>query len=58
MNGHVDEKNVVLAEALGLDARCFDYVYDFGDNWDHIVIVEDQHPHLDNGCVLEPRKVG
>jgi len=45
--GHVDEKNVVLVKALGLDARCFDYVYDFGDDWHHIVIVEDQHPHLD-----------
>ncbi len=45
--GHVDEKNVVLVKALGLDARCFDYVYDFGDDWHHIVIVEAQHPHLD-----------
>jgi hypothetical protein len=35
----------VLLKALGLDARCFDYVYDFGDHWHHIVIVEDGHPH-------------
>jgi hypothetical protein len=41
----VDEHRVVLLKALGLDARCFDYVYDFGDHWHHIVIVEDRHPH-------------
>lgn len=39
---HVDEKGVVLYQALGLDARCFDYVYDFGDDWHHVVLVEDQ----------------
>jgi len=42
---HVDEKHVVLVNALGLDARCFDYVYDFGDDWHHIVVVEDRLPH-------------
>jgi pRiA4b ORF-3-like protein len=42
---HVDEKHTVLVKALGLDARCFDYVYDFGDNWHHIVVVEDRLPH-------------
>lgn len=41
----VDQRRVVLVKALGLDARCFDYVYDFGDHWHHIVIVEDRHPH-------------
>jgi hypothetical protein len=40
---HVDERDVVLDEALGMDARCFDYVYDFGDDWHHVVLVEDQH---------------
>jgi len=39
----VDETDVVLVKALGLDARCFDYVYDFGDDWHHVVMVEDQH---------------
>jgi Plasmid pRiA4b ORF-3-like protein len=38
-----DERNIVLHEALGMDARCFDYVYDFGDDWHHAVLVEDQH---------------
>ena len=43
----VDEKRVVLSRALGHDARCFDYVYDFGDDWHHVVIVEDRQPHLE-----------
>jgi len=38
-----DERNIVLQAALGMDARCFDYVYDFGDDWHHVVVVEDQH---------------
>jgi hypothetical protein len=38
-----DEHGVALQEALGMDARCFDYVYDFGDDWHHVVLVEDQH---------------
>jgi hypothetical protein len=54
--GHVDEKNVVLVKALGLDARCFDYVYDFGDNWHHIVIVENQLPHLDQLQAIDFRR--
>jgi hypothetical protein len=37
----LDETRVVLADALGNESRCFDYVYDFGDNWHHVVIVED-----------------
>jgi hypothetical protein len=41
--GHVDEQGVILEDALGIDARCFDYVYDFGDDWHHVVLVEDQH---------------
>jgi hypothetical protein len=41
--GHVDERRVVLHKALGIDARCFDYVYDFGDDWHHVVLVEDLH---------------
>jgi hypothetical protein len=41
--GHVDEQGVVLDNALGMDTRCFDYVYDFGDDWHHIILVEDQH---------------
>jgi len=40
---HVDERGVVLLDAVGMDARCFDYVYDFGDDWHHAVVIEDQH---------------
>ena len=28
----VDERRVVLHQALGREARCFDYIDDFGDN--------------------------
>lgn len=41
----VEEKRVVLSKALGAEARCFDYVYAFGDDWHHVVIVEGKHPH-------------
>ena len=38
-----DERRVALDKALGHPARCFEYVYDFGDDWHHAVIVEDQN---------------
>ena len=37
----VDERRVVLSRALGGESRSFDYVYDFGDSWHHLVVVED-----------------
>jgi len=42
-SGQVDELDVLLDDALGIDARCFDYIYDFGDDWHHVIVVEDQH---------------
>jgi len=41
---HVDERRVVLHDALGRGTRCFDYVYDFGDDWHHLVLVENLYP--------------
>ncbi|MEX0735140.1 MAG: plasmid pRiA4b ORF-3 family protein [Steroidobacteraceae bacterium] len=38
-----DERGVALERALGPDARGFNYVYDFGDDWHHLVVVEDRH---------------
>jgi len=35
-----DERPVVLTEALGGESRSFDYLYDFGDGWSHVAIVE------------------
>jgi hypothetical protein len=43
--GQVNEKDVVLVKALESGARCFDYIYDFGDDWHHVVVVEDRQPH-------------
>jgi hypothetical protein len=34
--GHVDGRGIKLHKALGIDARCFDYAYDFGDDWLHV----------------------
>jgi len=42
-SGQVDEQGVLLDDALGIDARSFDYIYDFGDDWHHVIVVEDQH---------------
>lgn len=36
-----DELRVVLSKALGREFRSFDYVYDYGDSWYHLVVVED-----------------
>ncbi len=37
----LDEKSVTLVEALG-DLRRFHYAYDFGDDWQHEIVIEDQ----------------
>jgi hypothetical protein len=39
----VDEMRVQLDKALGFEARSFEYVYDFGDDWHHVAIVEDRY---------------
>jgi hypothetical protein len=38
--GEIDEKQVTVLRAVG-EHRRFLYEYDFGDSWDHEVIVED-----------------
>jgi hypothetical protein len=43
----LDESRVVLEKALGPETRCFDYIYDFGDDWHHIVVLEEQYARLD-----------
>jgi len=35
-------KPVVLSE-FGSRSSSFDYIYDFGDHWHHVAIVEDRH---------------
>jgi hypothetical protein len=37
----IDENEVSVARAIG-DLRRFSYEYDFGDSWEHDVVVEDQ----------------
>ena len=36
-----DERRVRLKTFIDAGARRFDYIYDFGDHWDHVVKVED-----------------
>ena len=45
----MDERRVALHEALGPSVRCFDYVYDFGDDWHHSVVVESLYAPLAPG---------
>jgi hypothetical protein len=48
-----DERRVILHKALGHESRCFDYVYDFGDDWHHAVLLEDRHAgHSDQGLQI------
>ena len=38
--GLIDEATVTLASALVSINQKFDYTYDFGDSWDHVIRVE------------------
>ncbi len=49
----VDERRVVLNRVLE-QSRCFDYLYDFGDDWHHVVLLEDPHAgHSKEGLSLK-----
>lgn len=39
----IDERRVVLGRILDPDDRSFSYLYDFGDDWHHAVLVESRH---------------
>lgn len=39
-----DERGVLLETALGRAARTLDYVYDFGDDWHHAIVLEERQP--------------
>ena len=39
----LDERGVLLCEAIGVESRCFDYIYDVGDSWHHVALVEDPY---------------
>jgi hypothetical protein len=43
-NEILDERGVVLEAALGPSTRTFDYVYDFGDDWHHAIVLEERQP--------------
>jgi hypothetical protein len=64
----LDERRVKLEAALGRAARTFDYVYDFGDDWHHAIVLEQRHPLppestasvtcLAGECACPPEDVG
>jgi hypothetical protein len=35
-----------------MGTRCFDYVYDFGDDWHHLVLVENLYPERPKSASL------
>jgi len=53
----LDEQRVVLCDAMGQESRRFDYIYDFGDNWQHVVIIEDPYAG-DSEQGLRIRRIG
>jgi hypothetical protein len=36
----IDERAVTLTQTVGTRVKCFTYIYDFGDDWVHDVVVE------------------
>lgn len=40
----LDERRFRLNRFVETGLRRFKYIYDFGDHWEHIVVVEDVHP--------------
>ena len=63
-----DERRVVLYKIATPAIRAFDYLYDFGDTWHHLVIIENHHPErsdarhvlrcLDGANAAPPEDVG
>jgi Plasmid pRiA4b ORF-3-like protein len=44
VDGVADEERVTLNGVLKSGVTRFTYTYDFGDNWKHIIVIEDQSP--------------
>jgi hypothetical protein len=38
--GHRDERKVKLGDVVGKDGDRLEYIYDFGDSWEHEIVVE------------------
>jgi hypothetical protein len=36
----LDEADITVSEVLGADVKHFSYAYDFGDDWEHEVVIE------------------
>ena len=53
----IDERRVRLEKVLGHGMRTFDYLYDFGDDWHHAIVVE-QHEYLPPDATPTVRCVG
>ena len=47
-----DERRVQLCKAAPPAVRSFDYLYDFGDHWHHVAIIEHHHPERSDALHL------
>ncbi len=57
-DGGIDETTVRLADVLTAVGGKFDYVYDFGDDWEHVITLEKILPAPSTGADQPPRCTG
>jgi hypothetical protein len=51
-NDHLDSNEVTIVEILQAEGQKFTYIYDFGDSWEHSILVEKFHIDLKDERVI------